>query len=134
VATPRLALSFARRPFEDGVTSLVTFVAGQSGDVPMPGSADISLFFLGIPLGTSTEPVCPAADPEPCPWVAGDIESSFELPIDFGIGGSFVRTHATPAATPCSLVVRLSERFARGYSVWSTPWSTAMATRCSAWT
>lgn len=55
----------------------------------MPGTASISLFFLGIPLGTTEEPVCPASDPEPCPWEVGDIEASFELPLDFGIGGAF---------------------------------------------
>ena len=51
----------------------------------MPGQAEISLFFMGFPLGSSFEPVCPPQDP----WVMGDIESSFELPLDLGIGGNF---------------------------------------------
>ena len=55
----------------------------------MPGSAEISLFFMGFPLGSTTEPVCPPGDPDPCPWVMGDIEASFELPINFGVGGNF---------------------------------------------
>jgi hypothetical protein len=82
-------LTRACSPFEDGVTSLVTFDAGQLGDTPMPGVAEISLFFMGFPLGSSNEPVCPPSDPEPCPWQPGDIEASFELPINFGIGGNF---------------------------------------------
>jgi hypothetical protein len=77
------------RPFEDGLTSIVTFEAGQEREVSMPGSAEISLFFMGLPLGSSFEPVCPPADPEPCPWVMGDIEASFELPLNLGIGGNF---------------------------------------------
>ena len=55
----------------------------------MPGSAGVSMYFMGIPLGSSSEPVCPPEDPEPCPWVEGDIEASFELPLDLGSGGNF---------------------------------------------
>ena len=81
------------------LTARVAGVADLGGDVPMPGSAAVALYYLGIRLGEFEDPICPAEDPEPCPWLPGEVTVQFDLPIEYGPPGPYsVRYSATDGA------------------------------------
>ena len=74
-------------PFGQG-ESTVEFEGEAFPPPPVPGSAEVRLFFFGLPFATEEIVVCPPEE-EDCPYIEGPMRVLFDLDLSILPGGNY---------------------------------------------
>ena len=82
-------------PLSNSGTSEVRFLGETLHEAVFPGTGEVRVTWLGLPVINDPFIVCEPGQPDPCPYVMGPMEIEFDLDLAGSPGGPYVMTYET---------------------------------------